>query len=228
MKQMKLIVIMLAVMTLVGCGKGDTGAVGAPGPTVYVPTPAVADPVSPEAMDIAAIVADENDYRLGLGQTALTNGLTCTLYTITGGQYIQNIVPTLTGVTQVATFLMKDSFNQADSPVSEGLNVLPAALRSNATYNNNIKLVCSGQLVVSETGYYNFELASDDASLLYLNGAKLIDGDGAHGVVTKAGTKYLRRGVHPFALHFAQTGGGNQALILNVNGALVPGTRFFH
>src|SRR4051812_41372656 len=95
-------IILMCLMT--ACGKGDKGE---PGPTVYVTAPA--EPVEGQA-EIDALVAEENDYRLGLGQTALSSGLSCTLYTITGGTYINatNIngasqSPVLTGVVQVAT-----------------------------------------------------------------------------------------------------------------------------
>lgn len=181
--------------------------------------------------EVKVVLDEENTYRLGLGQTLLTEGLSCTLYKITGGQYIQNDsthTPTLTGVTSVASFLFKDSFNQPNSSVNDGLNVLPSALKNNVLYKNLILLRCVGKIVIVRTDWYDFELLSDDGSVLYINGTRLIDNDGGHGITSVSSSKYLRRGVYDFRLDFAQTGSGNQALILNVNGVLVPGSLFFH
>lgn len=224
---MKHMIAILSVTILSACGKGDPGQPGAPGQVVYIPTPPAAP--SDEQKDIDTIIADENEYRTGLGQTALTSGLSCTLYTITGGQFIQNDAthtPTLTGLSQVATFLHKDVFNQLDGPISDGMSVLPAPLR--AVYQNMYMLRCQGQIVVTKTAYYQFDLRSDDGSVLYLDGARLIDNDGAHAPQTKTGSKYLRRGVHTFRLDYAQSGGGSQALVLTAGGALIPGAYLFH
>lgn len=214
---MKNVMICLMFVFVMACGK-NTETVK------VVNSSAAVDPV-------AAIIQEENDYRLGLGQATLTEGLSCTLCTITGGQFILNDAthtPTLTGIATVATFLLTKEFNQPNSSTNDGLNVLPSALQSNPTYKNLIKLICQGQLVVTKTDYYTFDLTSDDGSLLYLDGARLIDNDGNHGSTTKSGTKYLRKGVHTFKLEFAQTGGGNQSLVLMNNGELVSASRFFH
>jgi len=228
---MKNTILILSTLSLTACGAGTSVnefvQVPTPTPTVDV-TPLPAPQTSVSDQDIAAIVADENAYREGLGQTYLTNGLSCTLYTITGGQYIQNIAPTLTGFNQVASFLNTTGFNQPNSPSSDGLNVLPAALRSNPLYKNLIYLVCQGQLVVRTTDYYNFDLASDDGSLLYMDGGLLINNDGGHAVTEKSNSRYLRRGVHSIRLDFAQTGAGNQALILKQNGEILPGAFLYH
>jgi PA14 domain len=194
-----------------------------PGPTVVVPAP-----VQP-LTEIERIVADENEYRLGLGQTALTPGLSCTLYSITGGDRIQASIAghnTLQGVTQRATFLLKDVINQPNTPISEGNSVLPQALR--VLYKNMYLLRCQGQIVVTESAHYTFELTSDDASLLYVDGSKLLDNDNAHGVTNVAGTKYLRRGVHTIRLDYVQSGAGHQALILMANGGLIDPAHYVH
>jgi hypothetical protein len=179
--------------------------------------------------DINSLVTDENNYRLGLGQSILSEGLSCTLYTITGGDRIQSSIAghnTLTGITQVATYLLKASFNQPDSSVNDGMNILPISLRS--IYKNMYMLRCQGQLVVVQNGYYSFELTSDDASVLYVDGSKVIDNDNNHGAIMQAGQKYLRRGVHTIRLDYAQAGAGNQALILKANGELVDPVFFQH
>lgn len=204
--------------------KGDIGEGGATG-TISNP-PIVTDPMQ---TTVDAILADENDYRLGLGQTALTAGLSCTLYTVTGGDRIQASIAghnTLTGLVSVATYTYKGVFNQPDSPASDGMNVLPPALKS--IYTNMYLLRCQGQMVVTETGYYTMSLESDDASVFYLDGSKLIDNDNNHGSTLMLGQKYLRKGVHAFRLDYAQAGGGNQSLILKANGALIDGRVYAH
>jgi hypothetical protein len=177
---------------------------------------------------VKAIVSEENEYRLGLGETMLSEGLSCTLYTVSGGTRIQSSIPghtTLVGVTKVATFLHRSVFNQANSSVNEGMNVLPLALRT--IYKSMYKLTCTGYIVVVESGFYNFELASDDASLLYLNGSKVIDNDNAHAITSVQGQRYLRKGVHQLRLDYAQTG-GSQALMLKANGDFIDGLFYVH
>jgi hypothetical protein len=178
--------------------------------------------------DIASILADENAYRLGLGQTMLSRGLSCTLYTTTGGDRIQSSIAghnTLQGLTNVGSFLLNSIIQQPDSPSSEGMNVLPPALRS--MYKNMYLLRCMGSIVVTETNYYNFELYSDDASVLYLDGSKLLDNDNAHGITLVSGTKYLRRGVHTIRLDYAQIG-GRQALVLRAGGMTIDPKYLVH
>jgi predicted alpha/beta superfamily hydrolase len=46
---------------------------------------------------------------------------------------------------------------------------------------DNFAIVVSGQLEIKETGYYMFQLNSDDGSKLYLGDRLLIDFDGLHG-----------------------------------------------
>lgn len=241
MKMIINFIMSLFIITTLGCGVGlykphdgidgvdgdrgevgDTGPVGPPG---VVPTPT---PIPPVQEAVNAVVDDENTYRLGLGQTMISEGLTCTLYTVTGGDRIQSSISghnTLTGITSVATYLYKGLFNQPDSPVSDGMNVLPVPLRS---YTNMYLLRCTGYIVVTETNYYKFDLNSDDASLLYIDGSKLIDNDNNHGATLVSGTKYLRKGVHTFRLDYAQTGGGNQALQLTVGGASIDPIFYYH
>lgn len=222
---MKKFLICLSILVLSACAgkKGETGAQGPVGPGAPVPT------VTPLEADIEAVVTDENDYRLGLGQSVLTSGLSCRLYTITGGDRIQSTIAghtQLTGVSQVGSYLYSGPFNQPNTSISVGMNVLPPALMG--IYKNMYLLRCEGQLVVLETDYYVFDLSSDDASVLYVGGAKVIDNDNNHGVTTLSGMKYLRRGVHAFRLDYAQAGGGDQALILKMDGASIDSLLYYH
>lgn len=190
----------------------------------------VHDPAVPQPpTEVQQILNEENAYRLGLGQTQLSSGLSCSLQTFVSGDRIQASIAghnTLAGLTQVATFLLTVPFNQQDANISEGMNVLPVPLR--AVYQDKYLLRCSGQLVVTETGYVQFDLRSDDGSVLYVDGAKLIDSDNAHGPVDASGTKYMRRGVHAFRLDYSQSGAGSEALVLKANGDVVSPEYFVH
>lgn len=218
---MKKLIIFASLLTLMsGCGDKHYHSV------VHVPT----DPAPPvEDETIQELIDEENEYRLGLGQTMLSQGLSCKLYTVTGGHRIQSTsgnILTLQNKKQVATFLHSSEFNQEASSVNDGLNVLPEPLRG--VFKNLYYLRCDGQIVITETGHYSFELNSDDASLLYIGGSLLIDNDNSHAPTVKTGQKYLRKGVYTFRLDYAQTGSGQQALQLKMNNELLNGTVLFH
>lgn len=218
-------VFMFAVMALVLSACGFQGPRGPQGETGGVTTM----PVDDVQADINKVLADENEYRLGLGQTMLSQGLSCTLYTFATGDRIQASIAghnTLTPLSSVATFLLKDVVNQPNASVGDGLNILPPALRP--IYLNLFMVRCQGQIVVLESGHYNFELSSDDASLLYVDGVKVIDNDNNHGITAVQGSRYLRRGVHSFRFDYAQAGGGSQALVLKANGSLIEGRHYAH
>lgn len=208
--------------------KGEDGAAGPKGEAGADATTTTTT-LPPLQSEINYLIGDENDYRMGLGQSILAPGLSCTLYTVTGGDRIQATIAghnTLTGIAQVATYLYAGAFNQPDSPATDGMNVLPPALRP--LYLNLFLLRCQGQLIITATDYYSFDLASDDAGLLYIDGAKVIDNDNSHGVTLVSGQKYLRRGVHTFRLDYAETGAGNQALILKMSGTSINPILYYH
>lgn len=189
--------------------QGPAGVDGGPGQVVTVPV------VPPQESDIQALVDDENAYRLGLGQTLLSPGLSCILYTFTSGDRIQSSISghnTLTGLVQVASYTYKGVFNQSDTSTSNGMNVLPPALQ--AIYQNLYLLRCQGQIVIQNDDFYAFSVTSDDGSVFYLDNAKLIDLDNAHGSQTLAQQKYLRRGVHVFRIDYSQSGAGNESLVI--------------
>lgn len=182
--------------------------------------------VAPTAQEkVDQVVSDENSHRFQSGSALLSEGLVCKLYTISGGSTILAGPSTLTGKTLVATYTYKGEFNQANSSINDGMNVLPTGLR--AIYKNMYYLACEGQIVVTESNYYEFSLNSDDASLLYVGGSLVINNDGNHGATSKSGTKYLKKGINAFKLEYAQAGGGQMSLILTSNGSLVDRMYFY-
>lgn len=237
---MKTLLILVLSLSMIGCMElkgepgipgtvGEDGIDGTAGPAGPQGPPATLPSLSPLEEDVNYLVDDENDYRLGLGQSVISSGLGCTLSTVTGGDRIQATIAghnTLTGIVQVATYLFKGTFNQPDTSSSNGMNVIPSALRS--LYTNLYLLRCQGQVVITESNYHSFELSSDDASVLYIDNTKIIDNDNGHGITTVSGQRYLRRGVHIFRLDYAQTGAGNQALILKMNDQTVNPLLWYH
>lgn len=221
-----LLASMFALAALTGCGKCKDGATQ----TVTVTVPA---PPAPESQT-QLLVDAENAYRLSLGQTALTQGLSCTVQQVASGQWLSASSPgynagqgvlVLSGTSYA--YLMTGAFNQADAPSGTLSSVLPAPLQP-LFASINYKINCTGQIVNTETGYFNFSLASDDGSILTIDGAQVINNDGNHGITEKQGVKMLRAGVHTFSMQYAQSGGGNLALLLSANGAQVPGSAFYH
>lgn len=126
---------------------------------------------------------------------------------------------TLQGLSQVASYTYTGYFNQLESSINNGMDILPLSLRN--TYKDKYMIRCQGQIVITETKSHKFELNSDDGSVLYINGSKLIDNDNNHGPTNVSASKTLRKGVYAFRIDYAQTGGGSQALILKMNDLLL-------
>lgn len=190
---------------------GPSGPQGAPAPT---PTPALDNPIFDQ-------VNAYNLYRESLGQAALTPGLTCNLYTVPQTT-TQIIGATLTGI---GSFLFTGQFNDANQPVSNGFQVLPLALQG--IYQTWFIVKCTGYLVVLNNGWTEFDTTSDDGSNLYVNGALVVNNDGLHGAQEKIGAKFLQAGVVSTELDFLQAS-GNQALIVNMNNALLSPNLLYH
>lgn len=222
---MKMIIaIALSLPLLVSCGKGkngDNGIAGVDGKpgTSYIPEPTPEEPeIDADQLDIDNLVAFKNEFRAVNGQNPLVKGLMCQLFTFTGGDRIQASIGghnTLQTLKSVGHFEYSGAFNQPESPIGDGMNVLPEPFRT--MYKNLYLIRCQGQLVVQESAYYKFDLNSDDASLLYIGGSLLIDNDNNHAPTLVSRVKLLERGIYSFRLDYAQSGGGSQALQLKVN-----------
>ena len=198
-----------------------------PGPTVEVPGPTVTievpAPVT-QPTETELLVANENDYRTSVGQLPLSRGLTCSLYNLLNGAVPnppqpqpQNYPTALPSAT--AMFTYKGSFNQEASNGQLGLQVLPNAIRLN--YLRWYAIRCVGYVVILDSGYHNFSVNSDDASLLYINNALVVNNNGQHGMTERNGSKQLRAGVHSFRLDYL-AGEGDMGLIVNFDGAVLP------
>ena len=69
-------------------------------------------------------------------------------------------------------------------------------------------LVFEGLLRAPADGIYELFLASDDGSRLYVGEKLVVDNDGLHGMVEKAGHVGLRAGLHPLRVEWFNAGAG--------------------
>lgn len=228
---MRRLIMLLFPLMLTACPgpRGYQGDQGLTGPATPAPV------VTPTQLLINAVVDDENEYRLGIGQSPLSEGLTCTVQQTATGQWLSNTSPGYNAVQGVIaggtnpsyTYLYTGNFNQPDSAGSIANTLLPVILQP-FYINQNYKISCTGFIVVLEAGYYNFTTASDDGTILTVDGTVVVNNDGNHTITTKAGLKYLHSGVKAFNLLYAQAGGGNFAMVLTSNGSTIDHSFFYH
>jgi hexosaminidase len=76
--------------------------------------------------------------------------------------------------------------------------------------HDNFGLVLEGKMTIETEGLYQFQLGSDDGSQLFINGEKVIDNDGFHGLEFKHAALALRAGTYAFKVVFFEGGGGEE------------------
>jgi hypothetical protein len=69
-------------------------------------------------------------------------------------------------------------------------------------------LLFTGYLFVDVAGSYELELASDDGSRLYIDGAMVVDLDAKHGLIARTVSLQLAAGLHPLRLEYFEAAGG--------------------
>ena len=72
----------------------------------------------------------------------------------------------------------------------------------------NVVAVFEGYIDILRAGDYRFYLASDDGSNLYINGKKVVDNDGDHGVIERDGSTTLQAGKQIIRVDYINAGGG--------------------
>ena len=88
--------------------------------------------------------------------------------------------------------------------------------------DDNAAIFLQGYLTIKEEGIYNFRLASDDGSMLFINDQLVINHDGPHGADIKDGKIALKAGFHPIRIDYFQ-GYGGKSLIFQYKPLGEPG-----
>jgi plastocyanin len=110
------------------------------------------------------------------------------------------------------------------TPVATGeLGSAPISAQPKGQPKSNYGLLFTGKLTAPATGEYLFKLAGDDGVRLLVDGKKVVEHDGLHGMETKVGKIKLTPGTHDFELQFFQQGGG-LGLALSMQGPGLPET----
>ncbi len=202
---------------LFGCSKFES--------IEYYPQPTPPMPEIPVdqgtgSADIQAVADTVNEARVAQGQQPLGRGLSCQLFTV------PTSVSGIAGasLTSLGSFTYWGDFNQPNETSLTGVNMMPQPVRS--VLKQYYVMRCQGYLMVATSGWYNFELSSDDGAVLYIGGSALINNDGVHAVTTKTGMKFLSRGAHSFRLDYLDIG-GSHALMLKSGGSIVPAEVFY-
>ena len=73
-----------------------------------------------------------------------------------------------------------------------------------------------GKFNLARSGKYSFRLTSDDGSLLFIDGEKIIDNDGLHPPRATEGSKHLAYGLHQIRVQYFQGPATTIALVLEV------------
>jgi hypothetical protein len=74
----------------------------------------------------------------------------------------------------------------------------------------------NGRFWIQDPGKYEFFLLSDDGSKLYIDGKTVINNDGTHPPVERAGSATLKEGIHRIRVSYFQGPRLHVALILDV------------
>lgn len=89
--------------------------------------------------------------------------------------------------------------NRFNIPTSHFVGGFPGVAR-----DEWFAILYDGAFSVARSGEYAFRLASDDGSILEIDGQGVIDNDGLHGPLVKRGTMYLKAGTHQLQLRYFQ------------------------
>jgi hexosaminidase len=93
-------------------------------------------------------------------------------------------------------------------------------------------LVFEGYIRIDKTTGYSFFTASDDGSILEIDGQEIVNNDGNHGLTEKEGKCLLEKGYHTIKLRYFDSGGDNNLLLsyqpMGQTKTEVPASILFH
>ena len=102
----------------------------------------------------------------------------------------------------------------------------------NSPQSTNFAYIFEGLIKVPKEGKYTFYLESNDGSVLWMDGYKLIDNDGAHGAYEKTASTSLRVGMHKIKVKYFQLGGASLLNVLwegpGISKQKIPAEFLFH
>jgi autotransporter-associated beta strand protein len=90
--------------------------------------------------------------------------------------------------------------------MGDGGQYFPAGY--NSSPHDNFQVVWTGMFHAATAGTYNFATASDDGSMLFLDGNAVVNNNNWQGVTRHTGSVTLTAGDHPITIAFYQGGGG--------------------
>jgi len=127
---------------------------------------------------------------------------------------LKNVIPGLPYKYYDGLFRSVLDMNTA-SPVRSGL--MPEFDLPPGTGVEEYGLIFEGSILIPQDGSYTFYVASNDGSRLWIDGNEIINNDGGHVEMEKAGKIDLKAGEHAFVLKYSQQG-GRQALRVSWDG----------
>jgi hypothetical protein len=93
-------------------------------------------------------------------------------------------------------------------PAAVGTTHEPSSHGLDLPRTEDIAIVFDTRLALDAAGTYTFTVGSDDGSRLLVNGEEVVDNDGDHGVIERAGKIDLPAGRHALRVEWFNGGGG--------------------
>ncbi len=93
-------------------------------------------------------------------------------------------------------------------PVATGKMAVPDI--SAARQEDHFAFIFKGFLEIGERGVWEFMTKSDDGSVLFIDGVKVVDNDGSHAAVSATGRVPLEKGWHSFILKYIEDYEGHE------------------
>lgn len=82
----------------------------------------------------------------------------------------------------------------------KGKGIMPEPSIKNASQEDHFGYIFEGLIQVPEEGIYTFYTRSDDGSVLYIDGEKIVDNDASHAAISATGRIALQKGFHTYKL----------------------------
>ncbi len=232
---MKYFYVTIVLLVLSGCGQGPLILQGDSDPSVSPsPSPSASSSVESivDAYNLNQAAVDQSQ---GIEVTQIAPGLRCTLYSVPNMPATPcllstsiagcSVISSSAGYTTVGSFLYLGAIDQGSEPGTDGFNLLPEAFQS---YSTNFAVTCTGYFVNDDYNWHQFSTASDDGSLLYLNGGLVVNNDGEHSIATVASApRLMTAAVYSIQVNYFQ-GPGNIALMVNMDGNPIPAANLYH